>query len=105
MQFSTEVPEALTNIIIVFTLVAGTAFIMWMGELITQRGIGNGMSLIIFVSIVSRVPSAIFLSLIHIFNLRFQMATSQLDNTARVKQVKKDIARIMTEMRARELSA
>ena len=62
VQFYTEVPEALTNIIIVFTLVAGTAFIMWMGELITQRGIGNGMSLIIFVSIVSRVPSAIFSS-------------------------------------------
>ena len=62
VQFSTEVPEALTNIIIVFTLVAGTAFIMWMGELITQRGIGNCMSLIIFVSIVSRVPSAIFSS-------------------------------------------
>ena len=40
-----------------------------------------------------------------LFNLRFQMATSQLDNTARVKQVKKDIARIMTQMRARELSA
>ena len=62
VQFSSDVPEALTNIIIVFTLVAGTAFIMWMGELITQRGIGNGMSLIIFVSIVSRVPSAIFSS-------------------------------------------
>ena len=40
-----------------------------------------------------------------LFNLRFQMTTSQLDNTARVKQVKKDIARILTEMRARELSA
>jgi large subunit ribosomal protein L29 len=40
-----------------------------------------------------------------LFNLRFQMATSQLDNTARVGQVKKDIARILTEMRARELSA
>ena len=40
-----------------------------------------------------------------LFNLRFQMATSQLDNTSRVKQVKKDIARILTEMRARELSA
>ena len=60
--FSTEVPEIVTDVIIVFTLVAGTAFIMWMGELITQRGIGNGMSLIIFVSIVSRVPSAIFSS-------------------------------------------
>ena len=62
VQFSTEVPELLTDAVIVFTLVAGTAFIMWMGELITQRGIGNGMSLIIFVSIVSRVPSAIFSS-------------------------------------------
>ena len=40
-----------------------------------------------------------------LFNLRFQMATSQLDNTARVKTVKKDIARILTEMRAREIAA
>ena len=40
-----------------------------------------------------------------LFNLRFQMATSQLDNTARVRKVKKDIARIQTEMRARELRA
>ena len=39
-----------------------------------------------------------------LFNLRFQMATSQLDNTARVKQVKKDIARLQTEMRAREIA-
>lgn len=38
-----------------------------------------------------------------LFNLRFQMATSQLDNTARVKQVKKDIARVQTEIRAREI--
>ena len=60
--FTSEVPEILTDIIVVFTLVAGTAFIMWMGELITQRGIGNGMSLIIFVSIVSRGPAAIFSS-------------------------------------------
>jgi preprotein translocase subunit SecY len=63
VTFSTEVPSLLTSILVVFTLVAGTAFIMWMGELITQRGIGNGMSLIIFTSIVSRVPSAIFSSL------------------------------------------
>lgn len=37
-----------------------------------------------------------------LFNLRFQMATSQLDNTARIKMVKKDIARLQTEMRARQ---
>ena len=40
-----------------------------------------------------------------LFNLRFQMATSQLDNTARVKIVKKDIARILTELRARKINA
>ncbi len=40
-----------------------------------------------------------------LFNLRFQMATGQLDNTARIKQVKKDIARIQAEMRDRELKA
>lgn len=40
-----------------------------------------------------------------LFNLRFQMATGQLGNTARIKQVKKDIARIQTEMRDRELKA
>ncbi|MCR5846213.1 MAG: 50S ribosomal protein L29 [bacterium] len=40
-----------------------------------------------------------------LFNLRFQQATSQLDNTARIKLVKKDIARILTEIRARQLLA
>ena len=40
----------------VLTMTAGTAFIMWLAELITQRGIGNGMSLLIFVSIVSQFP-------------------------------------------------
>ncbi|MGN0287151.1 MAG: 50S ribosomal protein L29 [Atopobiaceae bacterium] len=40
-----------------------------------------------------------------LFNLRFQMATSQLDNTARVKMVKRDISRVLTEMRAREIAA
>ena len=42
--------------LIVLTLTAGTAMIMWMGELITQRGIGNGMSILIFTSIISRLP-------------------------------------------------
>ena len=61
--FSTAVPELLTDFLVVFTLVAGTALIMWMGELITQRGVGNGMSLIIFMSIIASVPSAIFSSI------------------------------------------
>ena len=43
--------------IIVLTLTAGTAMIMWLGELITQRGIGNGMSILIFTSVISRLPS------------------------------------------------
>jgi preprotein translocase subunit SecY len=43
--------------LIVLTLTAGTALIMWMGELITQRGIGNGMSILIFASVISRLPS------------------------------------------------
>jgi preprotein translocase subunit SecY len=41
------------------TLTAGTAFIMWLGEQITERGIGNGISLIIFAGIVARMPSAL----------------------------------------------
>jgi preprotein translocase subunit SecY len=44
-------------IIIVVTMTAGTALLMWFGELITQRGIGNGMSLLIFISIISQIPS------------------------------------------------
>lgn len=42
--------------LIVITLTAGTAMVMWLGELITQRGIGNGMSILIFASIVSSLP-------------------------------------------------
>ena len=43
--------------LIVLVMTAGTATIMWMGELITQRGIGNGMSILIFASVISRLPS------------------------------------------------
>jgi len=42
--------------LIVLVMTAGTAMIMWMGELITQRGIGNGMSILIFASVISRLP-------------------------------------------------
>lgn len=47
------------RILTVITLTAGTAFIMWLGEQITERGIGNGISLIIFAGIVARMPNAI----------------------------------------------
>ncbi|HIM65892.1 MAG TPA: preprotein translocase subunit SecY [Acidimicrobiia bacterium] len=43
--------------LVVLTLTAGTALLMWMGELITQKGIGNGMSLLIMVSIISSFPA------------------------------------------------
>ena len=41
------------------TLTTGTAFIMWLGEQITERGIGNGISLIIFAGIVAGLPDAV----------------------------------------------
>ncbi len=44
-------------LLVVLTLTSGTALLMWMGELTTQRGIGNGMSLLIFASVVSRLPA------------------------------------------------
>jgi preprotein translocase subunit SecY len=47
------------RIMTVMTLTAGTAFIMWLGEQITERGIGNGISLIIFAGIIARLPAAV----------------------------------------------
>jgi preprotein translocase subunit SecY len=46
-------------LVIVMTLTAGTVLLMWLGELITQRGIGNGISLMIFASIAARIPDGI----------------------------------------------
>lgn len=48
------------RIMTVITLTAGTVFLMWLGEQITERGIGNGISLIIFVGIIARMPSALY---------------------------------------------
>ncbi|MGE0881361.1 MAG: preprotein translocase subunit SecY [Acidimicrobiia bacterium] len=45
-------------LLVILTLTAGVALIMWMGELITQRGIGNGMSILIFASVVSGLPAS-----------------------------------------------
>ncbi|WP_366923244.1 preprotein translocase subunit SecY [Metallumcola ferriviriculae] len=46
--------------VIAITLTAGTAFLMWLGEMITEKGIGNGISLIIFAGIVSRLPAGLY---------------------------------------------
>ena len=51
-------PGVLAFFVIVLTFTAGTAFIVWLGERITEKGLGNGVSLIIFAGIVSRIPSA-----------------------------------------------
>ncbi|MDN5293871.1 MAG: preprotein translocase subunit SecY [Eubacteriales bacterium] len=52
-------------LLIALTLTAGTAFLMWLGERITEKGIGNGISLLIFAGIVSRIPAGA----VQIFNL------------------------------------
>ena len=50
-----------TVIIAVLTLTAGTTLVMWLGELVTARGVGNGMSILIYVSIISQFPSELFI--------------------------------------------
>lgn len=67
------------RLLTVLTLTAGTAFIMWLGEQITERGIGNGISLIIFAGIVARVP----LALINTFR-QVQVGELQLMTTVAV---------------------
>ena len=52
-------PGTLYRFTTIITLVAGTVFLMWLGEQITQRGIGNGISLIIFAGIVAEIPRAL----------------------------------------------
>ncbi|MBC8591567.1 preprotein translocase subunit SecY [Wansuia hejianensis] len=52
-----RVDSNLQKIIVVITLVAGTSLLIWIGDLITKKGIGNGISLIIFVGIISRLPA------------------------------------------------
>ncbi len=52
-------PSAGSIILIALTLTAGTTFLMWLGEQITEKGIGNGISLIIFAGIVSRLPDGL----------------------------------------------
>jgi preprotein translocase subunit SecY len=52
-------PSIITTILIIITLTAGTGLIMWMGELVTEKGIGNGMSLLIFTSIAANFPASL----------------------------------------------
>ncbi len=52
-------PGLFFRVTTVITLVGGTLFLMWLGEQITQRGVGNGISLIIFAGIVAGLPAAL----------------------------------------------
>ncbi len=54
---ATSLPLWLTLTMLVLTMTAGTGVVMWLGELITDRGVGNGMSVLIFTSIAARLPS------------------------------------------------
>jgi preprotein translocase subunit SecY len=54
------VDNFLTGIVIVLSFTAGCAFIMWLGEQITEKGIGNGISLILFAGIISGIPSGVY---------------------------------------------
>ena len=57
------VPTVLQYIVIVLTMLVGAMIIMWLGEVMTQRGIGNGMSLIIFTNIMAGLPTALISSM------------------------------------------
>ncbi len=58
-SLDTDMQGFLGYVIIVLTLTAGTAFLMWLGEQITEKGVGNGISLLIFTGIVSRGPAMV----------------------------------------------
>lgn len=58
-----SMPGWLMDTVVVVSMLAGAILIMWMGEVITQRGIGNGMSLIIFANIIAGLPTSIVRSL------------------------------------------
>ena len=49
-----------TTVVMVITLTAGTAFVMWLGELVTDRGVGNGMSILVFVSVAASFPGTLW---------------------------------------------
>lgn len=68
------------HLLTMITLTAGTAFIMWLGEQITERGVGNGISLIIFAGIVAEIPAALtkFLAMMSLGEMNLFMALTIL---------------------------
>ena len=55
-----ETTSTLDNVLVILSMVAGTALLIWIGELITEKGVGNGISLLIFIGIISRLPAEFF---------------------------------------------
>jgi preprotein translocase subunit SecY len=55
-----EMPGWLNALVVIGTFTAGTAFVMWLGELINEKGLGNGISMIIFTGIIANLPQMIF---------------------------------------------
>lgn len=49
----------LQDVVVIMSMIAGTAFLIWIGEMITEKGIGNGISLLIFIGIISRLPKTL----------------------------------------------
>ena len=68
-------PELLIDALVVFTMVVGAMVIMWLGEIITQNGVGNGMSLIIFTNIMSGIPTALISSVTSAGNIILTVIT------------------------------
>lgn len=74
-QYANRIPDAITLPMLPFSLIAmltvttGTMFLMWMGDQITKRGIGNGISMLIFAGIVARIPGA-FWTLVQLIQRR-----------------------------------
>lgn len=68
VEYTSGFDGVFAAIVIVVTFTAGTAFIVWLGERISEKGIGNGISIILFAGIISRAPQAIS-SMIDMFNL------------------------------------
>ncbi len=61
-------PSFLTGLTVIFSLTAGTSFLMWLGEKINEHGVGNGISMIIFANIVSNLPTAAYTLFVYMQN-------------------------------------
>lgn len=70
-------------VVIVLCFTAGSALMMWLGEQINERGIGNGISILLFAGIISRIPSAA----VYLWNLFYQAGIQQLDGGAGLKYI------------------